>query len=136
MKLKFNKAIVLLIASITTPFLHAEITDPSHAFTVSAIKSIDEVEITITPEKDFFLYKDKISVYDSNSTSPMKINSVSGKAILKKFPQAPSHLIYESSVQIYVDRPKSQLLKVRYQGCYASGLCLPPQTKNIRVSND
>lgn len=135
MKTKYKMLFACLTLAVAAGS-YAQITDPSQAYTVTAIKSPDEVEVTIVPEKDFFLYKDKISVFDGNSTKPMKIKSISGKAVLKKFPQAPSHYVYETPVQIYVERPKSQLLKVRYQGCAASGLCLPPQVKNIKVTND
>jgi thiol:disulfide interchange protein len=124
------------LAILVNSVSHAQFTSPSQAFKVSAIKSIDEIEITLAPQGDFFLYKDKITVYDGQSKTPMPIKSISGKTKLKKLPDASSRYVYESAAQVYVAKPKGEFLKVDYQGCSHQGICLPPQHKWIRVSND
>lgn len=131
-----NKTLFILPVLFAMTAASAQITDPSKAFSITAIKSIDEVEITFAPENGFFLYKDKINFFDGNSLKTLKINKTTGKSELKKFPYAPSHHIYANMVQFYIPRPKSQLLKIQYQGCSTDGLCLPPQVKFIKVTND
>ncbi len=132
----FFKNISIVLIAINIQSAYAQITNPAQAFKVSAIKSIDQVEVTLTPEPSFFLYKDKIHIFDGNTTKEMKPVEISGKAVLKKFPYAPSHYVYETPVQLYVERPKTQLLKIQYQGCSSNGICLPPQIKYIKVTND
>lgn len=130
------KTFLIIPFLLTLSTANAEITDPSKAFSVTAIKSIDEVEVTFTPEKGFFLYKDKINFFDGNTSNLLKIKKISGKSEFKKFPYAPAHHIYANPVQFYIPRPKTQLLKVQYQGCSTDGICLPPQVKFIKVTND
>lgn len=131
-----NKILFVLPIFAMMGNANAQITDPSKAFTLNAIKSIDEVEITITPANGFFLYKDKIHFFDGNSTNQLKIKNISGKSELKKFPYAPSHHVYSTPVQFYIPKPSTQLLKIQYQGCSTDGVCLPPQIKYFKVTND
>ncbi len=134
-------ALALLGALLAYPHAHAadDFLPPQEAYKYSVRAEGEQLFVTWTIERGYYLYKDKMNV--ASPLSSVQLGE-------PKWPRGEDHEdeffgrqeIYRGTVEVPVPftttgtRPSTLPLELRLQGCADAGLCYPPLTWKTDVS--
>lgn len=90
------------------------------------------VELTWQIAPDYYLYQDRLSIEVLPKGAEAEINKPIGQAYHDRF--YGDIRIYRGSVRVTVDPKSAGALRVHWQGCADAGLCYPPQSRRIELS--
>ena len=108
------------------------------AFNLSAILlNKNTLAVRWHVEKDYYLYKDKISFSFKDSS----IESIRfPNAIIKNDEFFGEVSVYNTPLEVKVDLNKKErssvLVTIEHQGCWEGGVCYPPQTDRLEVDSE
>ena len=137
-----NIALTLIVTiGINVPItLAQEFLSPEKAFTVSGELIESAVKITIKPQSGYYVYKDSISVKEQDGEAISFVTKLLPVA-KKKFDENFQKIVQTYNEQIAFQIPASELkgglpvrLDVELQGCAEKGICYPPMTRVLILS--
>lgn len=123
--------IVSLVLAFAPAFALAQSVLPvEQAFDASVVRSGDQLSVTWTPQPGYYLYKKSLTVVEDGRSLPVDLP----KGQTKDDPNFGTVEVYHTPVQGRVGSSNSRL-EVHYQGCAEAGVCYPPQTKVLSVTD-
>ena len=104
------------------------------ALTVEAASgSHRETQLSWSIAPGYYLYKDRFHITDALSKTLLKVALPQGNS--KADPYFGTVQVYRDAVAFPIQVPAGRSITVTWQGCADAGLCYPPQSRTIVVSN-
>jgi thiol:disulfide interchange protein DsbD len=107
------------------------------AFAVTTQQNNDQIDIIWSIADDYYLYQDKLAFTTSNN-QPLE-QALLPPAEVKQDPLFGTTKVYYRQLLVTGVLPSSQTtathLTISYQGCWSGGVCYPPQTTTIELTD-
>lgn len=125
-----------LFAHSTSAMMGDDLLDADDAFSLQqVIVDQDELKVSWKIAKDYYLYKDRISV-ESNDIQLSQ--PIFPSSVRKNDPLFGQVDVFQNDFTIrvpYQSRVQTAELTIKYQGCSEKyGVCYPPQTKKVNIN--
>lgn len=134
-------ATILLLGFISLLGIAQEFLAPEKAFTVYGELDQESVAIVLEPVKGYYIYKDSIQFKVRDANQPITLRTNQYPKAKKKFDENFGKVVetYEASIRFTIDleqlRTTAPLqLEVILQGCAEKGVCYPPMTRYLTLS--
>ena len=144
MKLKqYLLTIILMCGSLVgyMPISAQEFLSPEKAFVISGELLDSAVRINVKPQSGYYVYKESIAVQELGAAEPLKNVQQQLPVAKKKFDENFQKIVetyaWPISFEISTAALKNGLplqLEVTVQGCAEKGICYPPMTRTLTLS--
>ena len=144
MKLKhYLFTIILMCGSLVgyMPISAQEFLSPEKAFVISGELLDSAVRINVKPQSGYYVYKESIAVQELGAAEPLKNVQQQLPVAKKKFDENFQKIVetYASPISFEISTAvlKNGLplqLEVTVQGCAEKGICYPPMTRTLTLS--
>ena len=130
----FWSMVVLGLLWVLPAHAQEDFLPPEQAFRLTVTKAEDGLlRLNWTISKGYYLYRKQVKVEGDPPGSVQQAQLPAGTLKTDKFFGETE--VYHDSLTVLVNAPDAQTLKLGWQGCADAGLCYPPQSLQVKLSD-